>query len=346
MKFKSEKKNKNGSRREFLKTLSGAAASVFVYGSCKGVSEPSGGNNQGNQESTVYSPRNGITNPYVTSDGRPILVSVTGTDFNQMLRTGLEAIGGLRKLITNNQDVLIKPNLFEKSQYPWISDLNSIIDIVGAVKNVTAGVVSVGDMSYESTRSVYDYLGFESAITDAGGNPLMFSGTYDVRRDTWSSSKPSYKVYADIYNSPVIINTCVLKPHFLAQMTCAIKCNVGTIQGSGTSSSRSYMHSQVDLQVELAEVAGLTNPDLNIVDARSIVTVSGPYYHYGGPVVDAHKVIICGDIVATDVYCARVLEENDSTFRSSWLQNMLTQAEELGMGTSDLSQVEILEIST
>ena len=106
MKCKNEKKKNTSSRREFVKTLSGAAASAFLFGSCS-MDADSSDNGNNNETSQVYGPRTGAANPYVTSDGRPILVSVTGTSFAAMLTAGLEAIGGLNKLINNNQDVLI-----------------------------------------------------------------------------------------------------------------------------------------------------------------------------------------------------------------------------------------------
>ncbi len=344
MKCKNEKKEKKSSRREFVKTLSGAAASAILFGSCSPGSDNSGTGN--NETPRVYGPRTGAANPFITSDGRPILVSVTGTNFAAMLNAGLDAIGGLNKLIDNNQDVLIKPNLFEKSQYPWISDVDSIIEIIYAVKNVSTGTVSVGDMSFESLAMIYNHLGIESAVNNAGGNLLTFTETYNVRRSTWDSSRRDYKVYADVYDAPILINTPVLKPHSLAAMTCAVKCNVGTIEGSAQTSSREYMHSQPDFLAELAEVAGLSNPDLNIVDARSIVTERGPFFHQNGTVVDTDKIIICGDIIAADAYCARMLEENSPGFSASSIQNTLRRGEELGLGTPDLNQVEIIEITT
>jgi uncharacterized protein (DUF362 family) len=132
----------------------------------------------------------------------------------------------------------------------------------------------------------------------------------------------------------------------MASMTCAVKCNVGTIEGSNKSSSRLYMHNQPDFLAELAEVAGLSNPDLNIVDARSIVTERGPSIDQNGKVVDTNKIIICGDIIAADAYCARIMEENSPDFSALFIQNMLQRGEELGLGTSDLNQVEIIEINT
>ena len=262
-----------------------------------------------------------------------------------MLEAGLEVIGGLSRLITNNRDVLIKPNLMESSVYPWISSKASIVDIIAEVRKVTAGAINVGDMSYEETAEVYRRLDIESAVAHSGGTLLMFSNTYKVRRDTWDAHKPDFEVYSAVYNAPVIINTPVLKRHSLAGLTCAVKCNVGTIKGSGATFTREYMHYRSpNFLAEIAEVAGLINPDLNIVDARSIVTQTGPFYSQQGPKVDTDIIVICGDIVATDAYCARLMEENDPSFSQSQIQVTLERAEQLGLGISDLNEVEILEV--
>jgi hypothetical protein len=63
-------------------------------------------------------------------------------------------------------------------------------------------------------------------------------------------------------------------------------------------------------------------------------------------VVDAHKLILCGDIVATDVYCAGILESLDDAFTAASAMSTVDNAVSLGLGTSDLNQIEIIEIST
>jgi uncharacterized protein (DUF362 family) len=342
MTCKKKKDLESESRREFIKTLSGAAASAVMLGaiSCK----PGGGQDTGGNGNEALAPRLRKTNPFVTIEGKPILISVQGMDFTQMLAAGLSALGGLGLLIDGNQDVLINPNCNHADPYPGICSIDSIVDIVTAVKQVTTGTVSVGDEGYESTGGVYGFLGLESAVSNAGGVPVNFNQTYPVRRDYWNPSKPSFRVFSDVYDTPVLISTCVLKRHLNASLTCAIKNNVGTISGSNMTSTRNYIHNSSEFMLELAEIAGLVNPDLVIVDARSILTVAGPMLSNGGTVKDVGKVIICGDIVAADAYCAGIMAAHDVTFSPSSIDRTLERAVQLGLGTSDLSQVEILEI--
>jgi uncharacterized protein (DUF362 family) len=95
----------------------------------------------------------------------------------------------------------------------------------------------------------------------------------------------------------------------------------------------------------VAELAGLVNPDLTIVDARTILTRNGPLFNQGSPVT-ANKLIICGDMVATDAYCAQIMQQHDFTFSPSMLDLTLDRAELRGLGNADLNNVEIMEIST
>lgn len=326
-------------RREFLKTISIGAAYIFTLDPLLQLIK---------SDPVSYGPRSGVANPYMTSDGKPILVYVTGTDFQEMLGKGLDTIGGLKKLISGNQDVLIKPNLNSKDVYPAISSVDGIVGVIEAVKDATSGKVYVGDESFHPTTSVYEHINLESAVTNAGAELVKFSSTYGVRRDSWSSNKPDFQVYSTVYDSTIIINFACIKRHFLGKMTCALKNNVGTVSGSGGISTRAYLHSRSGnaFLKEIAEIAGLINPELNIVDARSILTVNGPFSDWGEIKTGINKLIICGDMVATDAYCARILEENDSTFKSTDIAPTLNQAVSLELGTSDLDNVEIIEIVT
>jgi len=345
---KRKKKCKKSSRRTFIKTISGAAASVFVLGNCKMSNNEGNGSDTPTPAEQVYSPRSSVPNPYVTADGKPILVAVAGTDFTTMLKAGLEALGGLSLLIGVDQGVLIKPNLNHSDPFPGISSADSIGAIVREVVNVTTGAVNVGDEGFTPSHTVYGYLKLESIVTDAGGNLLSFGPTYKVRRDTWAGQKPNFKVYRDVYDAPVIINTCVLKRHHTADMTCALKCNVGTVSGPNYSGTRVYLHECDNFDREVAEIAGLVNPELTIVDARSILAGGGPTIADGIVVDGVNRVVICGDIAATDAYCASLLEVHDRSFTAanSPVWTAINTAVELGMGTSDLNQVEIIEIST
>jgi uncharacterized protein (DUF362 family) len=298
------------------------------------------------EEITTISPRIRTTNPYVTSAGKPILVCVTGTDFSEMLKAGLSQLGGLSKLIGANEDVLIKPNCNAAEPYPGMSDVNSLVATVKEVQNVTSGTVTVADQGYEPAPGVYSYSNMDPLITEAGAELLVMDQTYLVKRSGWNLNTQDFKVYSTIYDAPIIINHCALKRHHTADHSCALKNNVGTVLGPGLISTRSYLHREAsDFKETLAEIAFAVNPELNIVDARTVLTVAGPSYYSGVP-VQANKIVLCGDIVATDMYCQHILADLDpDCVLESPGTGVTGYAEALGLGTADLSQVEIIEIS-
>lgn len=340
---KSKTKNKNLTRRNFLKSISGAAASAVILGSC---SEPKKSTSQpDDQVSTVLSPRTKAANVFVNQAGRPLLVCVTGTDFETMLASGLSQLGGLSKLVSANQDVLIKPNCNANEPYPGISDTNSLLSIIREVKRVTSGTISVGDQGYVHSSAVYAGSEMDPKVEQEGARLLTLGDTYKVRRDSWPANVPDFSVYKEIYDAPVIISTCCLKRHHTANYTCAIKNNVGTVAGPDAVSTRRYLHyDSGDFMNVVAEIASVVNPELNIVDARTVLTVAGPSYSSGIP-VDANKIVLCGDIVATDAYCAEILAAHDQDFTVDLALPIIGRAEYLGLGTSNLNDVEVIEIT-
>jgi len=325
-------------RRNFLKSLLKGAATLLAIGPLAKFIRA---------DITTLDPRVRRRNPYVMPDGRPKLVCVTGDSYDRMLQAGLAAIGGLDLLLDNNDNVLIKPNFVYTEAYPTTSDIGSIVSTIQAVQAVSSGTVNVGDAGGIDNQQIYDFLGIEQPIIEAGANLLMFENTYDVRRNTWPEEIPDFEVWTDIYDTPVLINLCSLKRHYGAFMTCAIKHHVGAISGPNRVDSRGYLHSFDDQSFEflttLAEIAGLVNPELTIVDARQIMAINGPLLMYGGEIRDMNKIVICGDMVAADAYCAQLLEQYDETFDSSWINQTLQRAIDLELGVADLSQVEIIE---
>jgi uncharacterized protein (DUF362 family) len=262
-----------------------------------------------------------------------------------MLVAGLAQMGGLTRLIGANQDVLIKPNCNATDVYPGISDVNSLVSIVKEVKKVTSGTLSLADQGYHPSSSVYPHAGIDPLVEQAGATLIYLENTYSVKRSDWSLNVKDFKVYSEIYDAPIILNTGVIKRHHTAGFSCAIKNLVGTVAGPGANSTRHYLHyDAADFAQVVAEIAAAVNPELNIIDARTILTVSGPSSSSGIP-VEVNKLILCGDIVATDSYCERILVAHDSSAVDSPYWGSLHQAEALGLGTADLANVEIIEIT-
>lgn len=324
-------------RRTFLKGVAGTAVGLA---SCGG---PSGGPSATSSPASRDPARSRLPNPFVTADGRPILVSVQGTEFAAMLERGLAALGGLARLVPAGASVLVKPNLNMAEAYPGISRASSIATLVGEVKAVTTGAVTVADRGFDD--GVDDYLDLRSVVEPLGGVVGGFDATTPVRREAWPSGKPSFLVYSLALRSPVVVSLCNLKRHSRATYSCAVKNNVGTVAGPGLTETRRYLHEESgDFSGDLLEIASFVHPDLFVVDAQWILTRSGPSVTRGEP-VRADRLVLCGDMLATDAYCTRLLETHDPTYQAATALSLLERGARLGLGQPDLTRVEVREIS-
>ena len=307
-----------------------------------------------------HGPRAARGNPFVDSTGRPRLVNIQGTDLPTLLRKGLQALGGLGRLVDAGDRVLIKPNLVLRESdpnaplYPTMSDPACITELIYLLREFTTQV-QVGDQGGEDQDLIYEALDLSNAVNGAGAELLNFEQMPDphhhARLPEWEASIPDFEIYRAVYEAPVVVSLCNLKRHSSAFMTCAIKNNFGAMEGRWNAGTRGWLHRNPNLSEtfvkELPYVAALIKPELTIVDARHIMVGDGPILGYPDAKVKTgiNRLILSGDVVALDAYCAhKILEPNDPGFDPETIQPTLDNAEKLGLGTSDLSQVEILEI--
>ena len=305
-------------------------------------------------------PRAGRSNPFVNSLGQPKLVSIYGIDVPTMLRKGLEALGGLKALIRSNDTVLIKPNLVLRESdpaaplFPTMSSPDTIRELIYLVRNHTQSI-QVGDQGGEDQEAIYEALDLTNAVVGAGADLVHFENMSDptrsVRHPGWKNDVPDFNVYRAVYEAPVIISLCNLKRHSSAFMTCAIKNNFGAMQGRWNTGTRAWLHRNPNLSPafieELPYVAALIRPELTIVDARDIMIGNGPLLSAPGAKIQSNvnRMVLCGDMVALDAYCSeRILQNFDADFSITTIRPTLQKAEQLGLGTADLDQIEILEI--
>jgi len=340
-------------RRSFLKSLAFGTGGLTLRLPASLLRRLSSGAAQ-------HGPRVSRPNPFVDDTGRPRLVCIQGHDLPTLLRKGLQALGGLGRLVDSGDTVLIKPNLVLRESdpqtplYPTMSDPGCIAELIYLLREHTTQV-QVGDQGGEDQELIYQALDLANAVNGAGAELLNFeqmaSPHHHARLPEWDESIPDFEIYRAVYEAPVVVSLCNLKRHSSAFMTCAIKNNFGAMEGRWNAGTRGWLHRNPNLSEafveELPYVAALIKPELTIVDARHIMIGNGPLLTAPGAEIKTgiNRMILCGDVVALDAYCAqRILRPLDSGFDPETIRPTLDNAERLGLGTSDLSEVEILEI--
>ena len=348
--------SKSITRRNFLKRLSTGALTLssFETFSKFALAETSDLPVLGTQTGNPFL-RENWKNPFVR-DGESLLVIVEGKDKTRMLEAGIEALGGIEGII-KEKEAVIKPNFVSPQPYPVTTDPDFAIAIANYLKKAGSKKIIICDapgsdlyggkdrkFKFHKMFEKGEKAGVEVIATDS----MKKEEFIDQKRKEWEAN-PVISVNRTVLKAPVIINTVVLKKHSAARMSCSLKNNFGTVlqtlrtnahikSSQGEEGMKFYMKT-------ISEFADAVRPDLNIVDANSIM-LREHLISLGGEVkTGINKMILGGDMVAIDVYCAKLLEKHDSTFSADMVSITQSYAEKLGLGTSDLSKVKIIEIT-
>lgn len=292
-------------------------------------------------------------NPFVEG-GRPLLVSVEGEDLAAMLEAAGEVLGGFEKLRRLGSEAILKGSYVQPQPYPVTTPADMIVAVSRVLKrdgferttlfeaqgshlasNFTteAGLRKVG--VYEEVRRQ----GVEVLAAD-----FLEPDDYRlVRNPAWPITD-GVAVHRVIHEAPVIVSLPLVKRHGSARFTCALKIHFGSVALGDRLVAHKNKNQQGYFDQRLVHFADAAKAQLNIVDARALLARSGPVLSAGAEIVrGVNRIVLCGDMVATDAYCARLLARHDPTFAVEMIDRQLAHAVALGLGTADLDAVKIVE---
>jgi uncharacterized protein (DUF362 family) len=170
-----------------------------------------------------------------------------------------------------------------------------------------------------------------------------------IKSDFQRTEGPRLRVARQLQEAPVIINMPVLKRHFAGQMTSALKNHFGSVYGPHRWLAHASLQKDRDYyDRKLAEFASAIRPELTITDVRSIQAVSGPFRGEDTRIIEGiNRLILTGDMIAADVFALELVKKYDETFtpaNEAIVRRQFEYAESLGIGSSDLTQFERIEI--
>jgi uncharacterized protein (DUF362 family) len=291
------------------------------------------------------------------ADGKPLLVVVEGEDRGAMLRAGLEVLGGLAPLARLGHKAYLRGNYVAAQPYPVTTDPELIVAVANELTRA-----GVSEPSLFDTHGTHLAAGFKPdhnmrqlGVVDkleASGVPVVARDFADpdefvfVRNPDWSIDKP-VAVHRLLHDVPIVVSLPCVKRHNSARFTCALKMHFGSV----AMADRMLVHTQDDdgttglMHNRLVHFADAVRPQLNVVDARALLARSGPALGRGAEVVKGvNKLILSGDMVAVDAYCARLLAQHDETFKVDMIAPQLAQATAIGLGRADLDTVKVVEM--
>lgn len=235
--------------------------------------------------------------------GMPDLVAIKGGEAEAMFDKGIEAIGGIRRFVKKGQTVVIKPNIGwnRTPDYGATTNPRLIKRIIEHCYNAGAKKVYVFDNTCNEWSSCYKVSGIENAVKEADGQivPGNSENYFHEVVVPGGSTLKRVKVHELILNTDVFINVPVLKHHGSTSLTIAMKNLMGAVW------DRYYYHSN-GLNQCIAEFCLYKKPDLNIVDAYTVMMRNGPRGRSMDDVSIIKNQLISTDIVAVDAAASKI----------------------------------------
>ena len=268
------------------------------------------------------------------------LSAVSGNSPEDCVAMALAALGGMGRFVSAGDQVLIKPNFSCPRQ--GVMGTNTNLRVVRSLAQLAlaagAASVSIADGPVRGAPrdsgllpSTNGYLGLLDVARDDFGAGSAYS---DVEFPSGLQLPPT-RVASAAVEADVVINVPVAKSHSAAQVSFGLKNNMGLLQDPEA------WHRSGDLGRSIAEFATTWKPDLTVIDATEVLLTGGPW----GPGESAAlgTVIASPDPLAADLYALQLTPWNGRDLLPHDVPH-LRYAMELGVGESDLSKLEIVEM--
>ncbi len=262
----------------------------------------------------------------------PRMVIARGPDPERNVRAAVERLGGMSRLLSPADIVVIKPNIgWDRTPEQGANTHPQVVaGVVRLCREVGCRRVIVCDCPISKSRPALETSGILKAATDAGAEVIA---PEDSRYRTVEISKRlgTWDILEPFVIATKVINVPTAKTHALTGLSAGLKNWIGV-----TGKRRLMFHT--DLQRSIAELAALMRPTLTVLDASRVLMVHGPQ---GGSLADVKPVrtIAAGfDPVALDAFACSLLGVTP-------LPESLNLAADMGLGRVDYAGLAPVELT-
>jgi len=236
---------------------------------------------------------------------QPVMaISKSSTDPAALTRRAVDALGGMKRFVSNGDIVAIKPNIGWDRMPVHAANTNPrvVAEVVKMCFEAGAKQVVVTDASCNEPNRCFQRSGIWRASYALGATVILPAQHRFRQMRMKGDVLDLWPIYMPLVNADKVINVPVAKHHNLSKYTAAMKNWYGVLGGR-----RNRLHQSIDLSI--ADLATFMRPTLTVVDATRVLMRNGPQ---GGNVDDAkdmHQVIASLDQVAVDAYGATLIGE-------------------------------------
>ncbi|MDO9549250.1 MAG: DUF362 domain-containing protein [Candidatus Marinimicrobia bacterium] len=259
----------------------------------------------------------------------------TRENVQKAVRTGLELIGGLSTVFSNNeQQLLLKPNaLSAKTPDKCVTTHPEVFRAVAQVLQESSFKLSYGDSSaVGKISSVFAKIGIKP-VADALSIPLADFENERIVSFPEGHRIKQFKLVNAVSDCDAIVSLPKLKTHNLTRMTGAVKNQFGCILGFSKPEFHVKLPDAQHFSEMLVDLNHLLKPKLFVMDAIQSMEGNGPG---SGDPVDTGLLLFSTDPVAMDSVACLIMNIQPDRV----LTNKI--GAETGLGNCDINRIRIV----
>jgi len=269
----------------------------------------------------------------VAGDDVSTVYVVHGTDPGDMLKRGIEKMGGWGLYVRGGKTAVIKPNAAWPSLPAQGGNTHPELVracVAGCKAAGASGVIVPEHACSDATRS-FDMSGIKKAVTEAGGRMISATDREQYRSVTIPHGErlKTANVVKEVLDAGCLINMPVAKTHGSASLTLSMKNWMGSVYDRGVW-HRNNLHQCI------ADFSTRIKPTLVVLDATRIMLTRGP--RGPGQLAYPNEIVLGTDSVAVDAYAATLFDKKPFDILHIRL------AHEMGVGCGDLARVNVMHI--
>jgi uncharacterized protein (DUF362 family) len=260
-------------------------------------------------------------------------IAKSSTDPAVLVRRAIDALGGMKRFVSNGDVVAVKPNIGWDRMPVHAANTNPLVvaEVVRLAFDAGARRVVVTDASCNEPNRCFQRSGIWRAAHDLGATVILPAAHRFREMRMKGDVLDLWPVYTPLVNADKVINVPVAKHHNLSKYTAAMKNWYGLLGGR-----RNRLHQSID--VSIADLATFMRPTLTVVDATRVLMRNGPQGGNIDDATDVHQVIASIDQVAADAYGCTLIGQKPENIRYLMLGN------ERGIGVLDWRSLPHVEV--
>jgi uncharacterized protein (DUF362 family) len=319
------------SRREFLGRAAKAGACLAAAGAIAYATHDPAGPGPASVE-----PQSAALPDFsIPGQGKKMCIA-HGSDRARTLQLALQALGGIETFIQKGDRVLLKVNAAFASPPMLCATTNPqlVTELARLCYAAGAATVAVTDNPINDPASCFALTGIGQAARSAGADVILpeerFFKPMTVKGAQLLRNWPVLMV--PLAGVTKLIGIAPVKDHHRSGASMVMKNWYGLLGGR-----RNIFHQ--DIQTIIAELAGMVQPTLVVLDGTSAMITNGPT---GGSLADLKEtrtLIVGTDQVAVDAFGATLLGKTAADLP------FIAKAEALGAGSADYRSLPPVEVA-